>query len=1136
MPLPLAILPLAAVAAGAAKRVISGSNVDNDHDDNDSASESGGENNNNGINSDNNGQDGSKEKGGGEENEGEYTDDEHDSDSEYTYETVTDDEEDDFKNKRGGSWFGFLGGGSKKKQDEEMNKGGANSDDDDCEEEDIVAAFDNHQRNLQESMDNKDDGSTSSSEDEHAKHHLLKSPTQDITTKTKSSEKAEEEEEKETILMAQAIQRVQQRIQNNGGNLYDALSEGDRKLVDELKGIQDEEVIQQAVINSLEASLVDTDKKERKVATSSQEGENHHQNNLTIDTIATNKKVSEEETTPKVSEIIHAHVHNKATDDAAADGERLAKDHADESSDEDDEEDDEQPTLEEQRSLLSLAAEHDRVDVIQELLSNPSLHVVLLPGVSSSDSESNAAMVQFVPPPLHAAIAHGSMNAASCLLRMGADPSIRPVVPAPYLSGSYNVSNTPSRSGSSGSVNMEEDRNYKKYHNMTAWELAFGGITVLIEDDDNDKNEAEGVEEEEDEPPKRGWFGFGSGSTAAMKEDDEDEPVVTNVVIDGVTKKRRVKRKVPLNIPAAKLDGIKHAFTAEALRVIGSDEIDRLGQLVNAGMDGSMDVAGKTLIEWAVELDAKKCCELLKAEMKEDEETQEEDEGGDDNQATNCGNRADTASSSTKTPEKHQQQPAVATTTKNDRLAGLSLSDIQTLTTENLNLIPALTKCRDDLASEAHICQAILRDVASTGGKGGLSSQSLLELVRSLKEQRTAAEEAATAWQKAWEEREDELDFFWEEVLDDVVRNELGQILESVEPVDPSMEHLVNVDTAGNIEETGKRFIEVDNHVNALRKSISNFADENYMTEIEHHGLLGALNLTRSLRDEVKEVENRINLARMGEGLCRKKLEIIHRSIGGQHDEVDEASPGQQQNVNKNDEFKEGDDNRMSDYQLQAIVQQQVGIDGGHSSPQPVKQPSARPEITLKEDQYEELIVHRFEEKKVSSPVADKRSSTTTTKIHSNNEETVSSAHVEDERQQSNVEVSAVLSEVTSEGVAEEKETEVSLAAATQELKFLVDESMAANSASSHIPAVVVGSQQSPKPSAATSKGKNKPSELIVKGMSTAIVVHSTNSHTSSLSLQIWEILKRIVGYSRTPLTRSHSYHEVENNPHVMTV
>ena len=322
MPLPLAVLPLAAVAAGAAKRVVSGSNVDgdNDHDDNDSAGESGGEHNNNGINSDNNGQDGSKEKGGGEENEGEYTDDEHDSDSEYTYETVTDDEEDDNKNKREGSWFGFLGGGSKRKQDEEMTKGGANSDDD-CEEEDIVAAFDNHQRNLQESMDNKDDGSTSSSEDEHAKHHLLKSPTQDITTKTKSSEKAEEEEEKETILMAQAIQRVQQRIQNNGGNLYDALSEGDRKLVDELKGIQDEEVIQQAVINSLEASLVDTDKKERKVATSSQEGENHHQNNLTIDTIATNKKVSEEETTPKVSEIIHAHVHNKATDDAAADGE-----------------------------------------------------------------------------------------------------------------------------------------------------------------------------------------------------------------------------------------------------------------------------------------------------------------------------------------------------------------------------------------------------------------------------------------------------------------------------------------------------------------------------------------------------------------------------------------------------------------------------------------------------------------------------------------------------------------------------------------------------------------------------------------------------------------------------------------------
>ena len=64
--------------------------------------------------------------------------------------------------------------------------------------------------------------------------------------------------------------------------------------------------------------------------------------------------------------------------------------------------------------------------------------------------------VVFVPPPLHAAVAHGSVNAASCLLRMGANPSIRPIVPAPYLSRNYQPSPTRRRSS------MEEDRNYKK--------------------------------------------------------------------------------------------------------------------------------------------------------------------------------------------------------------------------------------------------------------------------------------------------------------------------------------------------------------------------------------------------------------------------------------------------------------------------------------------------------------------------------------------------------------------------------------------------------------------------------------------------------------------------------------------------
>jgi len=62
-----------------------------------------------------------------------------------------------------------------------------------------------------------------------------------------------------------------------------------------------------------------------------------------------------------------------------------------------------------QYGLLSLACEHDRVDIIQTLLEK---HPHLL------HSYDNV-------PPLHLAVASGSVRAATCLLRAGADPSRR---------------------------------------------------------------------------------------------------------------------------------------------------------------------------------------------------------------------------------------------------------------------------------------------------------------------------------------------------------------------------------------------------------------------------------------------------------------------------------------------------------------------------------------------------------------------------------------------------------------------------------------------------------------------------------------------------------------------------------------
>ena len=45
----------------------------------------------------------------------------------------------------------------------------------------------------------------------------------------------------------------------------------------------------------------------------------------------------------------------------------------------------------------------------------------------------------------------------------------------------------------------------------------------------------------------------------------------------------------PVDMAPSKREGIRHAFTAESLRCIGGDEVDRLRQLLNSGMPPTID-------------------------------------------------------------------------------------------------------------------------------------------------------------------------------------------------------------------------------------------------------------------------------------------------------------------------------------------------------------------------------------------------------------------------------------------------------------------------------------------------------------------------------------------------------------------
>eukprot|EP00985_Skeletonema_marinoi_P021203 scaffold12909_cov133-Skeletonema_marinoi.AAC.15 len=468
-----------------------------------------------------------------------------DDDSEYTYVTDDDEEEEDESatkhNKKG--WFSFL------RRDDAAADDGADSEGEDYESDEAeIEGSSDHESVVSEHViggsnagitpsadttttaatpqQQQDDHSTTSTSSSSEEEEDILDQIDNYNPPSSTNNKQEEEDD-ESILMAQAIQRVQQRIQSHGGNIYNALEMKDQVLVDTLRGVEDENVIREVVGRAMEEEehemAVDrnevVDLKEDSVVNGDVDHDDNEQVNLlemeeNQETTATKQPFIQHGVYVEESQLVATNGNSNGVDNSNNDVKMMEskgyddEDHQQQDDDEEgtdeDEEEEEGPTLEEQRSLLSLAAEHDRVDVIKELLSisqNEDVNTSLLFGFTSADEHelsnnnnnnneqndaSESTNVIFVPPPLHAAVAHGSVNAASCLLRMGADPSIRPIVPTPYLSRNYQPSSPTNTRGKRRPSSMEEDRNYKKYHEMSAWELAFGSIVVLEDDGDVD--------------------------------------------------------------------------------------------------------------------------------------------------------------------------------------------------------------------------------------------------------------------------------------------------------------------------------------------------------------------------------------------------------------------------------------------------------------------------------------------------------------------------------------------------------------------------------------------------------------------------------------------------------------------------
>ena len=1001
MPLPLAA-PVVIMAAGAARRYFQTKKIDNNVDDDDAGVDEYRE---------------SDDDNDGDEKINESEEEEYDSD--YTYETIDSDDGDDGAAKKGGAWFSFLRGSNNSNNDKSSTSTRQQAEDDmfddDDDDDDIVVSQKGHRD------DNNDDDNIIPS-DRIINHVPL------------SKDDDDNKEEDEAQLLAEALRRVQERIQKNGGNLYNSLDLEDRLLVDEFNNNKKKMMMMEersgssssmSATNAVEEEVGESTSMTNDVYESNNQNDDENSSinantdrvnndsanyskwyeqftNLQkeIDTIntarqrnnMTNATVQElitqicckldniditgsnDEELRGMRESIIQHAETVAQQSSQMEEEEKKESLSSSSSsvrpsvsnnthegdnknqdtttttttaiDDNNTNEKQQPTIDEQHKLLTLAAKHDRVDVIKSLLNDSASNMyyeILLMGTIS-----NGRLC--IPPPLHVAVKHGSVNAASCLLRMGADPSLRPPSSS-ALGGTMSTNATTCHNNNNDARgSMDKDamtmEDYNTYVGLSAWEVAFGD-TVTYTDDDYDDANNEKESELNTTTTTMGWFGRRSYSVTANTNNDKATSTTSSLKIGKSSKK---KTEPSLNISPTKLVGIRNAFMSEAMRAIGADEVNRLMQLLNSGIHPMIEVmAGKTLLDWAIDMDAMNCRELLSSfRVEEDVEDNEDDED------------SEAAAIPENTPLNKYERNELST--KFDHLYDLSMSDIRMLIAENHILIPQLTNCRDDMAMETSICHSILH--GSDEGGGVLTSDSMIDVVRGLKDQRTRAEESCIAWQAAWEEREDELNFFWEEVLDDELREELCVIFDQVDEDEVafsldgggmSTSSIVNGqqvaeedDNVATIDEQHiliEQFIELDNRVNELRSSITSLAEESStcLAEINRQGMNGALLMTKSLRDEVKEWEKKLRMARVGESLCRRKIDIIQQSIDERCDEDD----GDEEIIDQDKttcmptptagDGGKGDDDEIiiEDYQLRAIIQQnqQVQVES-ISSPQ----------------------------------------------------------------------------------------------------------------------------------------------------------------------------------------------------------
>jgi hypothetical protein len=201
----------------------------------------------------------------------------------------------------------------------------------------------------------------------------------------------------------------------------------------------------------------------------------------------------------------------------------------------------------------------------------------------------------------------------------------------------------------------------------------------------------------------KSWSIFGSSSSLQGRANENGDK-------NDISLARVIK---PVEMAPSKREGVRHAFTAEALRCVGGDESGRLEQLVKSGMPATIDIGGKDLYSWAVEMGALQCEEFLRP-------TEAAKYGGEGDSGT--GPREpkedplgeDDGNLKAQLPSFVIHRPGEETvpqlTNRLDELESLSA---------------ALSNCLDNLAEEVSVCHGLL---ILGGGASALASH-----VKSLK-------------------------------------------------------------------------------------------------------------------------------------------------------------------------------------------------------------------------------------------------------------------------------------------------------------------------------------------------------------------------------------------------------------------